>query len=104
MAARGKTYWSSEPVNGSAGKFRVVVLRLAPGQHSLGRRDLYSATLYCKGEAGDEAVETDFWQQTAPPHDSDKLAFREKARRAAQTDAGDAATAQTSDQSSQSPS
>ena len=84
MAARGKIFWTGETVQGPAGKYHVAVLRLMPGEHSLGRRDLYSATLYRRGDSGDESVESGFWQHTAPPHDSDKLAFREKARRSAQ--------------------
>jgi hypothetical protein len=83
MAATGKKFWASEPVAGPSGKFHVEVERLAPGQHPLGRRDLYTATLYRKGEQGNEAVETAFWQHTSPPHDADKFIFRDKARKAA---------------------
>ncbi len=88
MPTHGKLYWASEFVNGPDGRFRVVVNRLAPGQHSMGSRDLYTATLYRKSAEGDEAVAPDFWQQTTPPHDPDKHAFRERARRAAQPVAG----------------
>ncbi len=90
MAARGKVFWTSEPVQGEAGRYHVAVLRLMPGQHSLGRRDLYTATLYRHSDSGDEAVESGFWKHTAPPHDSDKLTFRDKARRAAQETAAPA--------------
>ncbi len=81
MAERARPYWSSETVRGPAGTYHVVVTREAAGAG--GRRDLYSATLYRKAEAGDEPVERGFWQQSTPPHDADKLAFRERARRAA---------------------
>ncbi|HZQ34302.1 MAG TPA: hypothetical protein VFD32_00100, partial [Dehalococcoidia bacterium] len=77
-----RPYWSSEPVRGPAGTFHVVVTREPAGAG--GRRDQYAATLYRKAEAGDEAVESGFWQHSAPPHDADKLAFRERARRAAE--------------------
>lgn len=79
MAATGKPFWTSDAVTGPAGKFHVVVVKLLPGQHSMGGRDLYSATLYRKGE---EVVEDGFWQHTSPPHDADKIIFREKARKA----------------------
>ncbi len=82
MATSGKPFWTSEAVTGPAGKFHIVVVKLLPGQHSMGGRDLYSATLYRKGDEGDEVVEADFWQHTNPPHDADKIIFREKARKA----------------------
>lgn len=81
MAERARPFWSSEPVRGPAGTFHVVVTREAAGAGS--RRDLYAATLFRKTEGGEEAVESSFWQQSTPPHDADKLAFRERARRAA---------------------
>ncbi len=81
MAERARPFWTSEPARGPAGTYHVVVTRLPAGMG--GRRDLYSATLFRKAEAGEEAVESDFWQHSAPPHDADKLAFRERARRAA---------------------
>ncbi|HEY7294432.1 MAG TPA: hypothetical protein VH916_05285 [Dehalococcoidia bacterium] len=81
MAERARPFWTSEPVRGPAGTFHVVVSRLPAGAGN--RRDLYSATLFRKSQSGEEAVESDFWQQSAPPHDADKLAFRERARRAA---------------------
>ena len=81
MAERARPFWTSETVRGPAGTFHVVVTREPAGAGS--RRDLYSATLYRKAEAGEEPVESGFWQHSAPPHDADKLAFRERARRAA---------------------
>ena len=83
MAARARQFWTSDPVRGPAGTFHIIVSRLAATPGAGGQRDIYSATLVRKGEAGDEPVETDFWQHTSPPHDADKLAFRERARRAA---------------------
>ena len=83
MATRARTYWTSDREHGPGGTYRVVVSRLPATPGAGGRRDLYSATLFRKGDAGEESVEAEFWQNSAPPHDADKLAFRERARRAA---------------------
>jgi hypothetical protein len=81
MANQAKTFWSSDRVNGPAGRFRVVVTRLPATKGS--SRDQYSASLLRNNGDADETVEPDFWQHSTPPHDADKLAFRERARRAA---------------------
>jgi len=86
MADHAKTFWTSPPAHGPAGKFRVIVARVPATAGATGQRDRYSATLYRAGDDGDEAVEQEFWQHNAPPHDMDKLAFREKARRAAENE------------------
>lgn len=83
MAARVQQFWASEPVRGPTGTFRVIVSRVAATPGAGGQRDVYRASLVRKGDAGEEPVETDFWQHSSPPHDADKLAFRDRARRAA---------------------
>ena len=83
MAARARQFWASEPARGPAGIFRVVVSRVAATPGAGGQRDVYTASLVRKGDDGEEPVTADFWQHSAPPHDADKLAFRERARRAA---------------------
>src|SRR5947209_7895283 len=83
MAERAKRYWASEAEHGPGGQYRVVVMRLAGGKGP--ERDHYSATLYRRADEGEVAVEADFWRGTNPPHDGDKVRFREKAKRAAAT-------------------
>jgi len=91
MADQAKTYWTSEPAHGTGGRYRVVVSRLAGGKGAA--RDQFSATLFRRGESGEEAVETDFWHGTTPPHDLDKVRFREKAKRAADSAAPESSPA-----------
>jgi len=58
-----------------------VVARLPAGGGN--PRDEYSATLVREGDHGDVNVEANFWRGSSAPHDADKIAFRERARRAA---------------------
>jgi hypothetical protein len=85
MAGKARTFWTTDSIHGPAGRFRVVVSRLPGGAG--GGRDEYNATLFRSTDDGEEAIETAFWRHSAPPHDADKLAFRERARKAAQGDA-----------------
>lgn len=82
MAARARTYWTSDPAHGPSGRFRVIVSRLPAGGGN--PREQFSATLYRSDGGEEQAIESDFWHSQAPPHDADKLAFRDRARRAAQ--------------------
>ena len=81
MAELARTYWATDLTQGPAGRFRVVVTRLSHGKGPA--RDQYSATLYRRDDNGEQAVEADFWRSTTPPHDGDKIRFREKAKKAA---------------------
>ncbi len=90
MAERAKRYWESEAEQGPGGRYRVVVMRMAGGRAP--ERDQYSATLYRRTDEGDVAVEADFWRGTNPPHEGDKVRFREKAKRAAATSSEDTET------------
>ena len=89
MASRARTYWTTDRVHGPGGRFRVVVSRTPAGGGN--PREQFSATLYRDAEQGEEVVEADFWRNSSPPHDADKLQFRERARRAAQEPAAPAA-------------
>jgi hypothetical protein len=82
MANRVRTFWTSDRVHGPAGRFRVVVSRSPAAAGN--PREVYSATLMCDAGKGDQPCETEFWRNSSPPHDADKLAFRERARRAAE--------------------
>jgi hypothetical protein len=85
MAGKARTFWATERIHGPAGRFRVVVSRM-PAAGGNGREE-YNATLFRSADDGEEAVEAAFWRHSAPPHDADKLAFRERARKAAQGEA-----------------
>lgn len=87
MAEHGRPYWASERVHGPGGRFRVVVTRV-PANRSPDRRDRYSAALLKSGDEGEETVEAGFWERSSAPHDADKIAFRDRARRAAEAAGG----------------
>ena len=82
MPNRVRTFWTSDRAHGPAGRFRVIVSRSPAATGNA--REVYSATLMRESGEGDQPVETEFWRNSSPPHDADKLAFRERARRAAE--------------------